>query len=99
MEYIFTEKALEDLIKHALNYEKMLEGLGYRFMEEVEATANAISKQPEGYISLYKNTRECSTRSFPYKLIYTLEEVIYIHAIYPCKSDPKKKYKNIIKKK
>jgi toxin ParE1/3/4 len=100
MDYIFTEKSLEDVVRHSLQYEEAQEGLGYRFMEEVAETAKAISKAPEGYVNLYKNTRECRTKIFPYKLIYTIEQkIIYIHAVYPCKANPKNKYKSITKKK
>lgn len=98
MDYIFTEKALKDVVKYSLQYEDKQDGLGYRFMEEVTRTAKTISKMPEGYVNLYRNTRECITKIFPYKLIYTLEEkMIYIHAVYPCKANPKKKYKNVKK--
>ena len=96
MGYIFTEYALEDIIKYALQYDNKQVGLGLRFMEEVFQTAKDILKSPKGYINLFRNTRECRTKIFPYKLIYTIEEkVIYIHAIYPCKANPKKKYKNV----
>lgn len=98
MKYIFTEKALEDVVKHSLKYEETQEGLGVRFLKAVDESAEAISIMPEGYVNSYKNTRECRTKIFPFKLIYTIEEkMIYIHAVYPCKADPKKKYKNVKK--
>ncbi len=53
---------------------------------------------PKAFVSSYKNTRERKTKHFPYKLIYTLEEgIIYIHAVYACKANPKNKYNRMKK--
>lgn len=96
--YIFTENAMADNIKHAMYYEDKETGLGIRFMDEVTMTAEEISKMPKAFASYYKTTRERKIKHFPYKLIYTLEEdIIYIHAIYPGRANPKNKYKKIKK--
>jgi hypothetical protein len=96
--YLFTENAKADVIKHAIFYEGKQKGLGIRFMNEVDLAAEEISILPTGYASYYKSTREIKTKSFPYKLIYTIEkEMIYIHAVYPGRANPKKKYKGIKK--
>ena len=96
--YVFTENALEDILKQVFYYEDKEQGLGTRFMDAVTLAAEEISKMPKAFISAYKLTRERKTKHFPYKLIYTFEAgVIYIHAVYPCKANPKNKYKRIKK--
>lgn len=93
--YIFTENAKADVVKHALSYEEKQEGLGIRFMDEVNLAAEEISVLPKGYASYYKSTRERKTKNFPYKLIYTVEkEFVYIHSVYPSRATTNKKYKN-----
>ena len=56
--YVFTEPASADIIEHAMLYESKSEGLGTRFMDEVNNAAEDISKLPKGYVNRYKNTRE-----------------------------------------
>lgn len=94
--YVFTEHAKADVVKQVLYYEAKQEGLGIRFLDEVLAAAAKISSLPTGYASYYKLTRERKTDHFPYKLIYTIEEgIIFIHAVYPSKANPKNKYKRV----
>jgi hypothetical protein len=96
--YIFTENAMADVVKQAMYYDDKEKGLGIRFMDEITLAAEEISKMPKAFASSYKSTRERKTKHFPYKLIYTLEEgIIYIHAVYGCKANPKNKYKRIKK--
>ena len=97
---VFTENAKADVVKHAVAYEEKQVGLGLRFMDEVYQAAEEISVLPKWYASYYKSTRERKTKNFPYKLIYTIgREMIFIHAVYPIKANPKKKYKGVKKKK
>jgi plasmid stabilization system protein ParE len=96
--YIFTENAMADIIAQAMYYEDKETGLGVRFMDEITATANEVGKMPRAFVNSYKATREHKAKHFPYKLIYTLEEgIVYIHAVYACKANPKHKYKRIEK--
>lgn len=98
--YVFTENAQSDVVKQVLFYEDRQEGLGIRFLEAVTQAAEAISSLPTGYASYYKSTREKSTQDFPFKLIYTIEkEIIFIHAVYPQRANPKNKYKSVKRKK
>ncbi|MBK8368830.1 MAG: type II toxin-antitoxin system RelE/ParE family toxin [Bacteroidetes bacterium] len=96
--YIFTENAMADMIKQAMYYEDKEKGLGLKFMNEITLAAEEVSKMPKAFVSSYKNTRERKAKHFPYKLIYTLEEgIIYIHAVYACKANPKNKYNRMKK--
>jgi hypothetical protein len=63
--YIFTENAKADVVKHAVFYEEKQEGLGIRFMNDIDLAAEEISVLPKGYASYYKSTRERKTKSFP----------------------------------
>ena len=97
--YVFTQNAQGDIVSIVRFYEEKQDGLGLRFLTEIEQAAEVISILPTGYASYYKNTRERKTKNFPYKLIYTIDkEVVYIHAVYPSKSDPERKYKAVKRK-
>lgn len=98
--YVFTGNAQADIIRGVSFYEEKQKGLGIRFLDEVDKAAKEISDLPTGYASYYKSTRERSIRHFPYKLIYTVEkQIIYIHAVYPSRANPKKKYTAIKRRK
>ena len=89
---------MADIIKQAMYYDDKEKGLGIRFMDEITITAEEINKMPNAFASSYKSTRERKAKHFPFKLIYTLEEgIVYIHAVFPCKANPRHKYKSIKK--
>jgi hypothetical protein len=58
LDYIFTEDAFADMIKHALKYEEKQIGLGTRFMDAAEHAAVELANSPRGFESRYKSTRE-----------------------------------------
>lgn len=94
--YVLTEKASSDVIEAALWEEARHEGLGEKLLRCIDETIEQICKSPYGYVSNYRNTREKKVNKFAYQIIYTVEnKVIYIHAVFACKQDPKKKYRNI----
>jgi hypothetical protein len=100
LSHLFTQNAKADIIEHATFYEKKLAGLGAEFMAGIQSAAEDISALPTGYASYYKSTRERAMKKFPFKLIYTIEkEIIYIHAVYPSRANPKRKYKTVKKSK
>lgn len=77
------DEVLEDIARSFKWYEEKNVGLGLRFVEEVEATINYISKYPEHYqIKSVKVYREAVLQIFPYMVIYS---------VFPCKDNPSKK--------
>ncbi|MCP4147325.1 MAG: type II toxin-antitoxin system RelE/ParE family toxin [bacterium] len=80
MKFSFHPEAKKELTE-AINYYNQCEaGLGYLFMEEVEATIHKILKYPGSWSKISKRTRRCLTRRFPYGVIYQ-EKGTYIAII------------------
>lgn len=94
--HVLTEKASDDIIKAVLWKESRHAGLGEKLLRCIDETINQICKSPHGYISRYRSAREKKVKTFSYQIIYTVEDkVIYIHAVFPCKQNPERKYKNL----
>jgi plasmid stabilization system protein ParE len=91
---IVTDRAIYDIEKAKKWYEKQQENLGNKFADYVFKCFGEIQKNPLAYPSKYKYVREMYIRKYPYLIIYSVEEkVIFILRIFPCKTNPKKKYK------
>jgi plasmid stabilization system protein ParE len=52
------------------HYEKVVEGLGEQFREEVIVALRRIQDFPDAWQRLSKNTRRCRLDRFPYGLVY-----------------------------
>ena len=55
-------------------YEKIREGLGTRFLSQLEATFTRIDENPHAYAAVYKDARLAPLRRFPYYLIFRVED-------------------------
>lgn len=63
-------------------YEDQLQGLGAAFYDEVIKAADYISRFPEGWQKIGKNTRKFILKRFPYLLLYIYEDNnIFITAV------------------
>ena len=62
---------LDNAVRH---YEKIQEGLGIEFLEEVYATIQRILRFPEAWVKISKYCRRCLTHRFPFGVIYQIEE-------------------------
>jgi len=94
--YVLTEKASADVIEAALWEEARHTGLGEKLLRYIDEAIDQICKSPHGYENRFRNTREKKVKKFSYQIIYTVEnKVIYIHAVFACKQDPEKKYRNL----
>ena len=92
---LITKPAIND-IKEAKNwYNKKLENLGNKFVDHVFKCFEEIQTHPFAYPNKHKHTREMYVKKFPYMIIFSLEEnILFILRVFPCKTDPRKKYKN-----
>lgn len=73
--------ALEELIKAAEYYELKVDGLGQRFLDEIELCVAEISESPERWPYFILNARRRLLDRFPYMLVYLDEaDRIYILA-------------------
>jgi len=49
-------------------------GLGLRFKSDVKDALGRIVKWPQGWVRERKEIRRCLLRTFPYKILYSLED-------------------------
>jgi plasmid stabilization system protein ParE len=89
MNYSFhphAEKELEEIETH---YDSEREGLGDQFREEVLATISRILKFPNGCQALSKTVRRCTTKRFPYGIIYyVIPNKVFIVAVAHDRREP-----------
>jgi len=70
-------------------YDHELPGLGFRFLQEVDAAVERIRLFPEGWALIGKRTRRCMVKGFPYALLYTVEgDEIVVAAVAHLHRDP-----------
>ncbi|MCU4176517.1 type II toxin-antitoxin system RelE/ParE family toxin [Carboxylicivirga sp. N1Y90] len=81
----------EEDIKDAANwYNGKREGLGNEFLLALEATINAIQRNPNNYQVVYKGLKRALTVRFPYGIFFTVEkDTIYVLAIMHTSRSPK----------
>ena len=94
----FNQFAYEEYILAFEWYELQSEGLGEKFMKQVEKKLFHISIHPYNYSKRKSNFREAKVEQFPYSIIYEYfknKEIIHIAAIYHHKRNPKMKYRKM----
>jgi plasmid stabilization system protein ParE len=90
---IITNSATGDMNKAKRWYNKQQSGLGFKFVDYIFDCFEQIRKHPLGYASKYAYTREMVVKKYPYLIIYSIEEnVLFILRVFPCRTNPKKKY-------
>ena len=84
--------AAERELQEALEfYEAVKNGLGARFLDEVEAATARIVAHPEAWTRMSPRTRRCRTRRFPYGLFYQIRhDEILIVSVMDLRRDPKR---------
>jgi hypothetical protein len=70
MNHRFLTPALEELTSSAEYYESQCEGLGYRFLLEVDSTIRRIKNFPEAWGNASHEYRHCHLVGFPFTVIY-----------------------------
>ncbi|MEB8430776.1 type II toxin-antitoxin system RelE/ParE family toxin [Cocleimonas sp. KMM 6892] len=74
MKVRFLEVAQAELDEAFEYYESIQEGLGFRFLNELNHSKLRIIKFPKSYVRIGQFTRRCLIQSFPYSLIYQYTE-------------------------
>ena len=91
MDFRFTSAALQELREALQYYENVENGLGSRFLNEVEGAVARILEAPEAWRMLSRRTRRCRTHRFPFGLIYQVRgSEILILSIMDLRRDPKR---------
>ena len=89
MDFRFTSAALQELREALQYYENVENGLGSRFLNEVEAAVARILESPEAWRMLSRRTRRCRTHRFPFGLIYQVRgSEILIVSVMDLRRDP-----------
>jgi plasmid stabilization system protein ParE len=86
----FTSSAETELREAAAFYEAAENGLGARFLDEVEAAVVRIRCNPEAWAPMSPRTRRCRTHRFPFGLFYQIRsDEILIVSVMDLRRDPK----------
>ena len=86
------QRAQSHLKKAALWYNKQQQGLGLRFLDEVEDAFDVLSINPF-YAVRYKEIRGFNLKKFPFLLLYKVDEKVSsvtILAVFHTSKDPAK---------
>jgi plasmid stabilization system protein ParE len=94
MKITYTDRSKDDLEVAFEWYEKQRRGLGFDFLDCVEASIINIISFPEMFQEVYSNFRRCIVRRFPFSIFYTIgNDEIVVHAIFNNHLDPVKQPK------
>lgn len=90
----YTERAATDIELAFEWYESQRTGLGFEFLDCVEASIQKILRFPEMFEKQHAVFRRCVVRRFPFSLFYTIEkEAVILHAVFDTRSNPEKRPK------
>ncbi len=88
--------ASEDALQAYNYYEDLQQGLGDRFLSEVLERYKDITRHPQyyGFINEQHIIRDVRLKSFPYLVVYEVEEdTIIIYAVHCTYKNPDKRFK------
>ena len=92
LDLILKEEADLEVIEAYLYYEKELEGLGERFLTELDRVILAINLTPNGFQNFHNSTRQIPFDVFPYVMVYeVIGKSLIIYAVFQTQQDPKGK--------
>jgi len=87
----FTSWAEAELQEAIAFYEAAENGLGTRFLDEVESVVARIVAHPAAWTPMSPRTRRCQTHRFPYGLFYQVRpEEILIVSVMDLRQDTKR---------
>lgn len=90
MKYSFDPDAQAEYFAAIQYYEQQAEGLGMRFIEDVENTIGRILAFPEMWEQLTLNTRRALLEVFPYGIVYHFDGAeVVILAVMHLKRKPR----------
>lgn len=88
----YTRRAKDDVELAFMWYEKQRRGLGFEFLDCVEAALHDIIEFPEMFQKRYSCFRCCIVRRFPFSIFYTIEDDGFvIHSVFDTRQDPKRR--------
>lgn len=88
---IFTPEADSEVTQAFIYYENESDGLGERFLNELDNVLYAITLTPNGF-QHFHNYRQIPFKVFPFVLLYeVIENNLIVYAVFKTPQDPKKK--------
>lgn len=88
----YTSRAKDDIALAFEWYERQRKGLGFEFLDCVEAGVQRILQNPTLYRLFYESFKGCVIRRFPFSIFYTIEdEEIVVHSVFDNRQDPVKR--------
>ena len=92
MKLRYTDRSKDDVEMAFAWYEMQRRGLGFEFLDCVEASLQNIINNPEIYQIRYYCFRGCPIRRFPFSIFYSIEaNEIVVHSVFDNRQDPKKR--------
>ena len=83
MKLLYTDRSKDDVEISFAWYERQRKGLGFEFLDSIEATLQNIRNNPKMYQIRYSRFRGCPIRRFPFSIFYSIEDrVIVVHAVF-----------------
>ena len=90
MKVRFTSAAQRELTQAVKFYEAAENGLGARFLDEVESTVQRIVDHPAAWKAMSRKTRRCRTHRFPYGMFYEIKaDEILILSVMDLRREPR----------
>ena len=74
----FVKEAANELRESVEWYEQSAEGLGLRFMNEIDSTIERIKLNPDLYQKIISQIRRIQVNKFPFSVFYKTEDNILI---------------------
>ena len=91
MKVRFISAAQKELTAAVDFYEAAENGLGARFLDEVEATVQRIVSHPTAWVAMSRKIRRCRTHRFPFGLFYEIKsDEILILSVMDLRRDPRR---------
>jgi plasmid stabilization system protein ParE len=89
MKLRYTGRTADELDIAFAWYEGQRRGLGFEFLDCVEAAIETILQMPRLYAEHHRSFRRALVRRFPFSLFYTIESnEIVVHAIFDNRQNP-----------
>jgi len=89
MKLRYTARARKDIELAFVWYERQRRGLGFEFLDCVEAAVKLISENPKMYGIYYSYFRGCVIRRFPFSIFYSVEDKeIVVHSVFDNRQSP-----------
>lgn len=89
MKLRYTGRATEELGIAFAWYENQRRGLGFEFLDCVEAAIETILQMPRLYAEHHHHFRRALVRRFPFSIFYTIESnEIIVHAVFDNRQNP-----------